>query len=99
MKQRLDLALVFPDERDRLAAVHHLAILVMFGGSIDHPIGRHIEAVDVGVKLVQRSLKIMPVGRPALDTHPVPRFPAGSPRGGTRGTNSPIGSASDRGFH
>ena len=70
IEQRLDLLLVFPDEGDRLATLHDLAVVVMGDAAVDDPIGRHIVPVDIGMELIQRGLEIVAFSLLALHAHP-----------------------------
>src|SRR5260370_22204602 len=69
LQQRLDLIPVLPDEGDGLAALHHMAVLVMVRALIDDPIGRHVVADDVRVNLTQCDLEIVAFHLPTLDAH------------------------------
>jgi hypothetical protein len=70
---RLDLILVLRDEGGGgLAALHHLAVLVMVRALIDDPIGRLIVADGARMKLIQYNLEIVAFGLPTLDAHYFP---------------------------
>jgi hypothetical protein len=56
-EQRLDLALVLPDEGHGLAALHDLAVLIVRDLAVHHPVRRHVVGVDVAVQFIQRGLK------------------------------------------